>query len=262
MPRILIMGLCSVLARVVMAAPAPAPDPWAKVPPLPTGCYADQDKVRDAFDAAIDAMNQEVYRQQEINASLTSKLNEIDPMEQQSRMQAFLMENPQEAMKYLETTQTRSIALQEQLAQDSATEQQLEDELTQIQSAYEAALGRTVGPLRTRLFGLGESGLTPAQVAEQNSLPAKINAAYEKECPAWWGAAGPFHGWLKRYKTHLVQVHIPPLDELEEARRTNFKLMGVSVESLRSTATMESVVNYMKHAMTIFGGRWERPFAP
>ena len=70
------------------------------------GLLLEQDKYNDEIGAAIDAVNQDTYRQQEINTQLNEKLNNQEPMERASRMQTYMMENPEEVTKLMEFIQT------------------------------------------------------------------------------------------------------------------------------------------------------------
>jgi len=51
-----------VCVQLVAATPAAAPDPWAKVPALPTACFSTEDHWSDTINAAIDSVQQDHYR--------------------------------------------------------------------------------------------------------------------------------------------------------------------------------------------------------
>lgn len=229
--RIPIALLCVTAVVGILAAAPAAPDPWAKVPKSPTVCYSSQDKYNDEVGAAIDAVNQDTYKQQEINTQLTEKLNNQDPMEQTSSMQTYMMEHPDEVTRLMEWTQTG---------------------LPEAQAALEKALG----PLHARLksLGISESGRAQGVV-----IINQINAAYEKACPEWWGASGHFDGWLKKYKEHLVKNRIPHRERGEAMKVTQFKTMGIPADAFKPTVALETVALYLKEALDIFDERQIQP---
>jgi len=259
--RVAITALCVLSASVVMAAAPAASDPWLKVPKPPTACYTSQDKYREEVDAAIEAMNEEIARQNEINDEVKAQMDSLDPMELQSRMQNFLMQNPQEAAKIMQAASEQGAAAEADVNQDSGNEQKLQDELKEIQSRYDAALDQVIGPLYASLkaLGISESGTPEETVKAGIAIVKKINADYEKFCPAWWGAAGPFNEWLKRYKEHLIQDHIPYTDALETAKAVQFTMFGIPAEKFKSPVVMETVIKYMRQTQTVFDHRVWRP---
>lgn len=89
-----------------------------------------------------------------------------------------------------------------------------------------------------------------------------MNAEYRKLCPESWRASGPFQGWLKRYKEHLVRDHNPYLDAIENQKPAQLKLVDLPAEGFRSSVTLETVVDYMKTAQKIFGERLAEPYHP
>jgi len=259
--RIVFTALCLLWASVVVAVAPAAPDPWRKVPRPPTACYTSQDKYYEEIDAAIEAMNSEIYRQDEINKQIEEQLTNLDPMEKQSRMQNYLMQNPQEAAKFMQAAQAQGAAAEADVNKDAANEQKLDADLKGIQSRYDAARDKVVGPLYASLKGLGisESGTPQKTVDAGIVIVKKINAEYEKFCPAWWGASGPFNEWLKRYKEHLVQDHIPYIDNLETAKAVQFTMFGIPADKFQSTVAMQTVVKYMSRAQKVFNYRLGAP---
>src|SRR6267378_485448 len=241
--RIVFTALCLLWASVVVAVAPAAPDPWRKVPRPPTACYTSQDKYYEEIDAAVEAMNGEIGRQDEINKQIEEQLTNLDPMEKQSRMQNYLMQKPQEAAKIMQAAQAQGAAAEADVNKDAANEQKLD-----------ADLGKVVGPLNANLkaLGISESGTPQKTVDAGIVIVKKINAEYEKFCPAWWGASGPFNEWLKRYKEHLVQDHIPYTDNLETVKAVQFTMFGIPADKFRPTVTMETVVKYMRQAQKVF----------
>jgi hypothetical protein len=249
-------GACLLLLPALQAAsPAPS-DPWAKVPKLPTACYSGDDPSQKEIDTAIDALNQEITRQAEINQGIENRLSEIDPEKKASMMQEYMMQNPQEAMKVLQAQQAEGQSMGGDQARDQEAQAKLDEELKEIQSKYKTALDTATRPLFNRLHSLpdGEAA-TPESEAEARALIGKINTEYEKLCPTWWGASSPFPGWLKRYQDHLVKNHIPYLEALENNKAIQYKMFGVEAKDFRPTVSMETVVDYLKKTTAIYSKR-------
>lgn len=258
--RIGITALCVLSGSIVMAAAPTASDPWAKVPKPPTACYLEHDKYNEELDAAVEAMNEEIARQDEVNNQIQAQMDNLDPMELQSRMQTYLMQNPQEAAKMMQAAQAQGTAAEADINNDVRNEQVLQDELKEIQAGYDAALDKLIGPLYARLkaLGISESGTDQKTVEAGMVLAKRINAEYEGFCPQWWGGS-PFNEWLKRYKEHLIKNHVPYLDARETAKTVQWKMFGIPSDKFHSTVLMESVVTYMKQTRAIFDNRLWKP---
>jgi len=261
--RIAITALCVLASSVALATAPAAPDPWLKVPKPPTACYTSQDKYNEEVYAAIDAMNQEIGRVKEVNDQVKAQLDALDPMEKQTRMQNFLMQNPQEAAKVMQAAADQGAGVGAAINRTSENEQKLQTELSEIQSRYDAARKAVIGPLYAELKALGISELgTPEQTIDAGvAVLKRINAGYEKLCPEWWGVAGPFNEWLKRYKDHLIQDDIPSDETVETAKAVQFGMFGIPADDFRSTAAMETVIRYMNQAVKVFEHRALRPEA-
>lgn len=105
MGRLLAAGAVALAcATTLHAQPAPA-SPWATVPPLTTACYYGADPFAAKIDAALAAVNDSRARQLAINQQIEDAYKRIEPMEMASRMQQWMMSNPQGAMKYMQGVQ-------------------------------------------------------------------------------------------------------------------------------------------------------------
>jgi hypothetical protein len=182
-------------------------------------------------------------------------------MEQANRMQAYMMENPEEFAKLMAYTQTGLPEAQAEAATEAEREEALRAELKGLQARYEAELERVLGPLHAKYksLGISESGTPPAVWAEGLAIMKQMNAAYEKACPGWWGASGQFDGWLQKYKAHLVQNRIPHREGGEAMKATQFKIMGIPAETFKPTVALEAVALYLKEARDIFDSRKTQP---
>jgi hypothetical protein len=124
-----VAGLVS--AQLLAATPAAAPDPWTRVPALPTGCFASQDTWWDRNNAAIDSVQQDHYRQNDVNSAIEQ--NFVQAQEENPMAMAQAMQQGQQ-------TQTEIPAQQ-------AKEKQLDDEGKRnvLRTAGSAALLRGRG---------------------------------------------------------------------------------------------------------------------
>lgn len=253
--------LSAVSATTLLMAASPAADPWTKVPKFSTACYSSQDDFHEQTRAAADALQQEIDRQADLNMQLQQRVNDQDPAEQASRMQSYMMEHPEEAAELMQAMQGMSTAAEADIQTESQNAGRLKGELGEIRSRYQAALDKVLGPLEASLRALATSEtLSTAQmIAAGTPIIKQVNAEYEKACPAWWGASGPFHDWLKRYKDHLVADTIPYRTRLDDAKRIQFKIAGIPDEPYRSTAGMKAVLDYMKQADDLLGERRSAP---
>jgi len=266
----LVLG-AALLAAAWPATSAADQDVWARVPPLPTGCYQS-----DGFAAKIEtadaAVRADIQRQDAINKQLQEQVRSIDPMELASRQQQYMMDNPQEAMALMK----RNAALGTQEASDDRL-QDIEDQrkllqsLEEIDARYKAALDAQFAPVEAKFkeldvraqkdLELTEAGgfYKPWAIKEWNALNAQRNAAYERVCAEWWAASGPFRGWLQRYRDYAAGL-IPKHEEMD-AVGAGFMVIvvGTPKASFKSTAALNEVDDYMGQAAKVFAKRWEAP---
>lgn len=256
----LALTFCSTVLSVspVMGAAA-ASDPWTGVPAFPTACYSEKDGFYDALEKAKAALEDDIRKQEALNAVPTEALRQLDPMEKQRRMQAYLMKNPQEAVKYLQETQELGAAVQEAVPKDAERRQQLDDELVALRSRYDAALTAALAPMEAKIRTLplsdGEGGSPQWAIDQRLAQLKKENAEYERLCAEWWTGSGRFPSWLKRDRDQL-QGHAALEARSDAATRANFNVMGISAGAYRSTTGMSAVRQYMMHVSNVFGGRW------
>jgi len=268
--RVLLVGLAIGLSGVASGAPPASPDPWTKAPALPTACYSGQDKFVEQIAAATDSLSSEIDRQTQINDGMSQALANLDGAEKASRMQNFMMSNPQEAMKILQANQSAGNAYNETGGQREEARQKLEQDLTDLQARYSAALESARAPLAVKFEDLdkrakkalvaeGESWVyAPWAKSEYDALTSQANKAYERVCGDWWPASGAFPAWLKRYR-EFVQAGILLTENLEDAMKAQYTIMGIPSASFRSTVAMNAVLEYMKRASALFEQRRGQP---
>ncbi len=261
----------SVLAATLSDAAA-EPDPWSRVPALPTGCYQ-ADGFTESITAAAETVAADLSRQRSVNDGLSEALRAIDPMELASRQQQWMLDNPQEAMRLMQ----RNAALTDTVTAEVASNETLlafQKELDGIDSRYQAALDGANAPIKAKyaeldvraqkdLVAYGETwGYAPWAIKEFNTVVAEENKAYERVCAEWWSASGPYHAWLKRYRDHQVQ-RIPDREEAESvAAGWMVVALGTPEASWRPTSTLQSVHEFMDWARRVFERRHRQPVAP
>ena len=264
-------------APALAAPPAAAPGPWAQVPALPTACYSGKDTWRDQNNAAIDTVQQAMYKQQEANAVVEEKFRKAldeNPMAMAQALQQKMMDDPQNAQKYMEQMMQQGQQAQTEVPAQQEKEQQLEAESKTVMQQYQAALTTAMGPAEARWTALkkkmgismdspgpGEMGVPDWAWAEWGVILHERDQAYASNCAQWWSATGPIHGYMKRYKDYLVQERIPYQKKLiEQPKLDQYKMLNVPTDGWRTTTDFEAAADYMKRASTLFGERRDRPY--
>lgn len=243
-----LLGAC-LCAPAALAQTKPAPaaaGPWAKVPALPTACY--QDAFHEKLYAAQEAVNADLAKQQVINSKIKEAYQSIDPMEMATRMQQWMMANPEEAMAFMQATQSVGQDLPGLLEAEGAKRQALDAERDALFKRYETALAVAYAPAN----------------AQQEDADTRLqrDQLYQAFCPQWWGAAGPIHTFVKKYRTWLIQEHIPFLDKYDAQNAQTFAIMNTPAASYKSTSTLTTVSEYIQYIDPIFQRRISQPNCP
>lgn len=259
----------SLCAPSAFSQPAAATGPWAKVPALTTVCYSGNDPFVAKIEAAQTAAQADVEKQGAINAKIKEEYQKIDPMEMATRMQQWMMSNPQEAAKYMQMAQAAGTETQGNLEADAKQKQALDDEWSALTKRYEAGLTQAYAPSEARwralltreglpyhpAIGFGAGETSPAVQAESDMILAQRDKEYQAACPQWWGAAGAMPAYLKKYRTWLVQQHIPHLDKFDAVNTQTYAIMNTPAAAYRSTSTLQSVVDYVGLVEKVFDRR-------
>lgn len=273
--RLVVSCLAAILACPLgMAAPTGSPDAWAKVPPMPTGCYLEPENFPEKFWAAQESITADRDRQKKLNDELSEKVKQLDPMEQANRMQEFMMAHPEEATKLMQQNAALGETFSDELTKNHADLEKLEAELADLETRYNAAVDKGLAPIKAKLADLdvraqkdlvvvGEGyAYAPWAVKEFDALTAQSNKAYETTCAEWWGASGQFHGWMNRHKQNLVE-RIPRQEEADVlGAGFMVALVGTPTSSFKSTAAMDMALEHIRKAINVFGKRQRRPDPP
>jgi hypothetical protein len=270
--RVLLLGLAAVVAATALAAPPAAVDPWTIVPPFPTGWYSAKDDFDQKLAGAKEANAKAFDRQDKINSELSDRLKALDPMEIQSRLQSFMMDNPDEAMKMMQQNKAVGDKFTDAQLKSEANRQALEGELKDLQTRYKTALESARAPVDLKfkeldvraqkdLVTVGESWVyAPWAVKEYDALVAQWNAASVKVYADWWSASGSFPSWLKRYREHLMQDQIPTREEADNVGAGFMvHILDSPDASFKSTATLQAVRDYIEQVSQVYSKREPAP---
>lgn len=268
------LGAC-LCAPAVFSQTAPAAGPWAKVPALSTACYYGADPFVAKLDAALAAVKADRARQEAINQKIADAHKNMDPMEQMQRMQQWMMDNPQEATKYMQGLQALGteegqagilVDGQEQAAFDTEQKELIKRYKAGLTQAYAPANARWNALLKKMGFeenypfdSIKDPGAPDWAMEEEDAIHRLRDQAYAAHCPQWWGATGPAQTWLKKYRTWLVQKHIPFVDSLEAKVAQSYAMMNTPTATYRSLGTLDSVIKYLEVVAEVYAERREKP---
>ncbi|MGH8253090.1 MAG: hypothetical protein ACRES2_03560 [Steroidobacteraceae bacterium] len=241
--------LLTTLAVAFSSGAASPPDPWTLVPPLPTGCYQDQDGFAGAADKVITRLNGDIDRQRQVNDELTQRARNVDPMVKQQAMMNYLMQHPQDAQKMMQGMQAAAPqvmpALQAETSQDKAFDD-LKSHYEIARQAARAGITFTGKPVQT------EAGPEWSE-SDTASVNKRIDERYDKSCPEWFGS-GAFARHLAGYKNVLVG-DLPRQETTADFSRQQLVIAGVAPDNYRSTAPLEAARKYLVRAQDSYGRR-------
>lgn len=269
--RLVVECVAVLVGSSTMAAAPAAKDPWALVPAFPGGCYAEDD-FSAKIDEASGAVIAEIDRREATNKVLSDRLNQMDPAEQATKMQEYMMSNPEEAMKLMQANADLSQTASDAMVETQAALEKLFAELEQLENQYKAAVATARAPFDAKFKALDERAqkdlvvygegwvYAPWAVKEYNALTDQWNAEYERVCRDWWPAGGRFPAWLSRYKESLVRDLIPASEEADRvAAGFMVALVATPEASWQPTAGWILVRDYLRQTNAVFAGRSPRP---
>jgi len=248
----------AIFILLLVAPPAltePASDPWAQVPALPTACYTENDPFGEKAYAASEALESEAMRLEEANGAIEEQLGNMDIMEQQERMMAFMMEHPEDAQRYMEALQQGGQAAQSQTPEMAERYLQLDAKLKDLQAQYDAALRQAMDPLEARRNQLHSSDeeCNEAWLAQVAAVSKEENQAYDQLCASWW-KAGPFHDWFTEFKQYQIEWGAQQ-DEHGDTAKLNYEVMGIATDAYRPTYSLRAPIEYLRLAPQVFSNR-------
>jgi len=276
--------LPAVAAALVCAQASAAPatavsDPWSKVPALSTACFSSQDQWPGKNDAAIETVHASMTAQNEKNTALDQQANQAlseNPMAMAQAVQQAMLDDPANAQKLIEKMTRNGQQAQTEVPAQMDKEKQIEAESKALLKQYDAALTKAMGPAQARWnayqkrmgwevepgFAYVPDPSWPRSAWQEWAAVQKDrDTAYAATCAQWWSATGQFQGYMKRYKSYLVQERIPYEKKLiDEPKLDNFRMLSVPAGDYRTTTDMDAAIDYMKMASSMYGHRMSDPF--
>ena len=255
------------------AAPTTPDGPFARIPALTTACYRDGDPFAARLEAARDAVASDRERQEAINARIEADYSKLDPMEMSQRMTQWMMDNPQEAQRYMQANQAASTSVQTNSAELAADEASYRNGLKDLVTRYDAAMKQATAPADARLaalnkkladfgcsFGSGECSLPDYAQPELEAILRMTDDAYRAACPKWWGANGEIPKFLKRRRDWLLNEYLPTYGQIDAIKVQQFAIMNTPAASYRSTSPHQQAERYMNDVWTLYQHRPDKPY--
>jgi hypothetical protein len=257
----------SAAAAVLLAQAAPmtssaqAVDPWKIVPAPATSCFA-EDGYLDKLDAARNALQAEIEKQTKVNAAAKEAFDNMDMSEKARRMQAFMMKDPQAAMKMMQAEQAAGTNITSLVTDADGSARRLDEELKRHQASFRTTTEQAVKPAQVRQKQLidtkavlvGEAQISmftsAADHAQYGQLIAQENADYEKACAPYFGADGAFHKWLSSYRTEVIEKLAA--SDPNNVMVTQMAVMELPGGGYRSTMPLQQAQNYLQQARNVY----------
>lgn len=253
MNRFALLAIVFGVASIESVAQAPAPDPWKRVPALPTSCLADE------FPTAVSTLHEtiksELTTQKEVNDAIKLKFGEMDIGVKMQKMQAYMAKNPQDAEKVVKAMQGAAATQTDDFTGADADKTALGEQLKELTAEFKAASEAAAKPFRTRQSQMIDSkaewyagGHRFKTKADQDALMDLLkqeDAAYEKACAPYFGTGGKFHTWLNEYRTKVAERVATGTDANESTIEIQFVMFDFPAKGYRKTGQLVGVRDYL-----------------
>jgi hypothetical protein len=253
-----------VCGTTALPAQATATDPWTKVPAAPTTYFRDLDFSRRLGDLAVEL--QDLRRQQEeINTSITMEYQKLGPMDIVNRMNAFMMKDPQKAMKMMEAQQATATQLNP--ASIDAAKRERNAEFEQLRAAFKAEMEAAAKPYQAEREEIKKTGTvlvlagadwafkTKAAETAYNEQIDKENADISARSAAWFGPSGKFTAWLASYRSTVIDPMAKGEEGIDGLQVAQFAMMETPAGAFRSTAQIKAAQNYLDEMRRVYDVR-------
>jgi hypothetical protein len=260
----------AVIFALLFACPAGAEfieDPWSIVPAVPTTCYREQDNFATEVEAAIATLRESSTTQAALSKGISDQLGaaaDVDPFALAQRMQEYMMTNPEEGMKMLQSMQTMGQSIGADISQENERRVELTTALDDLRSQYRNEYAAMRAPIDARLDAMltkiegHEAYYDEAATKLLPEYNRQASAAYEQLCGKWWQGRR-FAAPLEEYRSFLVDEYTPRLDETSEQTRQQLDIQGIDTSEYRSTASMDAAIEYLEKLQQIYAERLEKP---
>jgi uncharacterized membrane protein len=257
--------LTCVLASQGLAQSAATTDPWKRVP-APTSCFVD-----DGYEAKLHQAREEIAadmeKQEALNATLKEKFDAMDMREKMSRIQAYMMKDPQAAMKMMQAQQADAASMTSGITSAAADEGALRKELETHTANFNSAADALARPFQAQrsewikakakstMEGASFVFVSQADLDKYLALFAEENATYEKMCGPFFGANGTFPAWLSAYRTKVTEKMIDAGVKQDATIATQMAIMDTPTGGYRSTAPLKGVRDYLHEVIQVYALR-------
>ena len=257
----LLVIVALVCGTTALPAQATATDPWTKVPAAPTTYFRDLDFSRRLGDLAVELQDLR-RRQEEINTAITVEYQKLGPMEIVNRMNAFMMKDPQKAMKMMEAQQ--STATQLKPGAIDAAKRERNAEFEQLRAAFQAEMEAAAKPYQAQREEIRKTGTvsvmagadwafkTKAAETAYNEQIDKENADISARSAAWFGPSGKFTAWLANYRATVIDPMARGEEGIDGLKVAQFAMMETPGGAFRSTAQMKAVRDYLEEMRKVW----------
>ena len=260
-----VLGIVALVCGTTpLPAQATATDPWTKVPAAPTTWFRDQDFSRRLLDLAAEL--QDLQRQQEeINTRITVEHQKLSPMEIVNRMNAFMMKDPQKAMKMMEAQQ--ATATQFDVVAIDAAKKERNAEFEQLHAAFKAEMEAAAKPYQAAREEIKKTGTvlvlggadwgfkTKAAETAYNEQIDKENADISAKSAAWFGPSGKFTAWLASYRSTVIDPMARGEEGIDGLKVAQYAMMETPAGAFRSTAQIKAVRDYLEVMRKVYDVR-------
>jgi hypothetical protein len=258
-----VLALALVGRARTLGAQTNADDPWNKMPPLPTTCYADHEfsiKLANLYAE----LGEQKSQQEAINTELGQKAQQLDPMEMVRRLNEFMARDPQKAMKFMQAQAAAAGEVSSGVTSSAEAKEAREAELVQLSAEFKAANAEGAKPFLARQDELVRTSTRPilegaarefTSKAAQDAFDEQVrlqNADYEARCAAWYGADGKLRRWLASYRSTVIDPMATTQEEIDGNIELQMAIMGTSGDGFRSTAQIEAVREYARVARILY----------
>jgi hypothetical protein len=264
--------LTCVCAAQGVAQAAATTDPWKRVP-APTSCFRD-DGYHAKLNEAREAIQADMAKQTELNATLEEKFSAMDMREKMSRMQAYMAKDPQAAMKMMQAQQADAASMTSGITSAAADAETLKKELETLKANFKAAADAVAKPFQAKrdeyiktkakmtMEGASFAFASQADVDGYVALFAQENAAYAKMCEPFFGPNGTFPTWLTAYRTKVTEKQIDAGVKQDAIIANQMVIMDTPTGGYRSTAPLKGVWDYMYEVREVYGFRKDKAGDP
>ena len=257
--------LTCVSSAHLSAQAAATADPWKRVP-VPTSCYVDDGSEAKLYKAK-EEIEADKAKQDELNATVKEKFEAMDMREKMSRMQAYMMKDPQAAMKMMQAQQADAASMTSGITAAGEDQEALNKELESHKARFNSAADAVSKPFqaqrdayikakaKTTMEGASFAFGSQADVDGYLALFAQENAAYEKMCEPFFGPNGTFPTWLSAYRTKVTEKQIDAGVKQDATIANQMVIMDTPTGGYRSTAPLKGVRDYMNEVLKVYALR-------